>query len=308
MQTLLWTEKYRPKTLGEIAGQEGFVQDAQRWVSNPENMPNLLLFGLAGTGKTSAALVLAHEILKDDEADNFTEINASDDRKLEVVRTRIKEIASTRRMGDAPYKIILLDEMDGMTRDAQNSLKRLMERYSENCRFIITCNDVHKIISPLQSRCANYRFKLLDNKSMSAVLSNIVSEEQLSENITMSELTLFIEGLDGDLRRGITELQAAAASGISLGSLTTKLLQPYDNLLQKIVDKKYDDSLNEVHDMLKQSVDMNTVCINLHDCVVESDIEHDRKFKMLRVIGEAEWRSASMTPKVLASWMIGQMV
>ena len=137
---MLWTEKYRPKKLGDVVGQYNFTIDAESWVEQG-NMPNVLLYGIAGVGKTAAGMALANDILKDDVDNNFFEINASDDRRLETVRNQIKEIASTRKIGDAPFKIILLDEMDGMTKDAQNALKRIMERYSDNCRFIITCND-----------------------------------------------------------------------------------------------------------------------------------------------------------------------
>ena len=116
---MLWTEKYRPKYLEEIVGQEKFVSDARNWTS----MPNLLLYGPAGTGKTTAAGVIANMILKEHQQSNYFEINASDDRKLETVRTTIKEVASSMKVGDVPHKIVLLDEMEGMTPDAQTHLK-----------------------------------------------------------------------------------------------------------------------------------------------------------------------------------------
>ena len=152
---MLWTEKYRPNKIGEIVGQEHFVMDATTWIEEG-NMPNVLFFGNAGTGKTAAGIALAKGILGDSFKDNFVEVNASDDRRLEVVRTTIKTIAQSGTIGDAPFRIILLDELGGMTIDAQSALKRMAERYSNNVRFIITCNDRSKIIHPLQSRCANY--------------------------------------------------------------------------------------------------------------------------------------------------------
>ena len=280
---MLWTEKYRPTKLIQIRGQDEFVLDAESWIKDPSMMTNLLLHGVAGTGKTTAALVLAKTILGDESGGNFYEINASDDRKLEVVRTTIKEIATTRRLGDVPFKIVLLDEMDGMTRDAQNSLKRLMERYSENCRFIITCNHSQRIISPLQSRCANYRFHRLQAHHIRIVLETILQTEEINTVNTL-ELEAFIEGLSGDLRRGITELQAAVASNTPLLRQSEKLLRPYEELLKLVLFNKHEEALEEVHKMLHKSLSMNEICINLHDSIVKGDMEHSRKFKLLRVI------------------------
>ena len=126
--------------------------------------------------------------------------------------------------------------------------------------------------------------------------------------VNESELEPFIEGLHGDLRRGITELQAAVSGRTSLLKQSQSLLEPYEKIIQMVENNEYDNANKEVHNLLYQAVDMKTVCVNLHDVVVGLDIQHTTKFKLLRVIGEAEWRSSNMTPKVLASWMIGQMM
>ena len=315
---MLWTEKYRPKKLSQLQGQTHFVIDAEHWVENKE-MPNLLLYGIAGTGKTTAALVLARSLLGKRAEGNFFEINASDDRKLETVRTTIKEIATTKKLGDVPFKIVLLDEMDGMTKDAQNALKRVMERYSDNCRFIITCNNRFKIIQPLISRCANYRFHRISNDAILDTLMKVLHNETQSKDVlngafkenfkvTPEELEPFIEGLHGDLRRGLTELQAATVSGTGLMKQTQMLLEPYEIILQLVNKNEHENALKEVHKLLYQSVEMKDVCVSLHDVIINSDMHHTQKFKLLRVVGESEWRSINMTPKVLASWMIGQMV
>jgi replication factor C small subunit len=266
------------------------------------------LYGQAGVGKTAAAVSLANEMLEGQTQGNFFEINASDDRRLEIVRTTIKEIASTVKIGDVPFKIILLDEMDGMTADAQNALRRLMERYHANVRFIITCNQRHKIIYPLQSRCANYLFTPLSNDLMYDVLQNILDKEGIT-HYEENEIRTFIYGFDGDLRRAITELQAATASDTPLTIQINRMLEPYDKLVVSILNNKYESSLSKCHEMLAQSIDMKTMCVGLHDSIVKNkEIETPIKFKLLRVVGEAEWRSTNMTPKVLASWMIGQMI
>lgn len=304
---MLWTEKYRPKTLSEITGQEHFVLDAETWVAE-KVMPNLLLSGVAGTGKTTAGIALAKDMLGNDFADNFFEVNASDDRKLETVRTRIKEIARTTTMGNSPFKICLLDEMDGMTKDAQNALKRIMERYSSNIRFIITCNDKHKIIFPLQSRCANYRFNLLDDKVILEILVNILDAEGLSGKFKIEELRRFIYAINGDIRRAITELQAVKSSGNSLVKQIETDLDEYAKAVHMLVEKD-SNVLEYIHNISYKGFTVKEICLGLHDVVVNSQgMDNALKFKFLKVIGEAEWRSTTMTPKVILSWLVGNLI
>ena len=301
---MLWTEKYRPKKLNEVIGQEHFVSDARGWVEE-NNMPNILLYGNPGNGKTGAGLVIGREILGDSFQDNFVEVNASDDRRLENVRTTIKNIAQSGTIGDAPFRIVLLDEMDGMTTDAQNALKRIMERYASNIRFIITCNDRNKIIFALQSRCANYHFKPLSNEAMMEVLSSILKVEEITR-FSQDELHSFIYAMNGDMRRAITELQAAKASNSTLKTQIDAGLNEYKKLLMKIVNKD-NFALSTIHDFLHNGFTIREICIGLHDAVIQTELESNVKFKILRTIGESEWRSTTMTPKVLASWLVSQL-
>lgn len=302
---MLWTEKYRPQHLRQIIGQHSFKLDAEGWVEI-NDMPNLLFYGSAGTGKTGAAYALANDILKEAVKSNFYEINASDDRRLETVRTKIKDIAQYKSIGDIPFKIILLDEMDGMTNDAQNALKRVMERYSSNVRFIITCNDRTKIIYPLQSRCANYYFATLSNEDIEDCLVKILKQEN-KDIPEKSKLVAFIGGYNGDLRRVITELQAVITSNGDLSKQITEGLLPYNNILSLILENKYESALESIYAEIYSGKPMKEICINLHDVITKTSLESNKKFKLLRVIGESEWRSQSMTPRVLASWMVGQL-
>jgi|TARA_R100001015_G_C4622648_1_gene180173 replication factor C small subunit len=301
---MLWTEKYRPKNLNEVIGQEHFVSDARGWVEE-NNMPNILLYGNPGNGKTGAGLVIGREILGDSFQDNFVEVNASDDRRLENVRTTIKNIAQSGTIGDAPFRIVLLDEMDGMTTDAQNALKRIMERYASNIRFIITCNDRNKIIFALQSRCANYHFKPLSNEAVLEVLTSILKAEEITR-FSQDELDSFIYAMNGDMRRAITELQAAKASNSTLKTQIDAGLNEYKKLLMKIVNKD-NFALSTIHDFLHNGFTIREICIGLHDAVIQTELESNVKFKILRTIGESEWRSTTMTPKVLASWLVSQL-
>lgn len=301
---MLWTEKYRPKKLSDVIGQEHFTSDARGWIEEG-NMPNVLFYGNPGNGKTGAGLVIGKEILGETFEDNFVEVNASDDRRLENVRTTIKNIAQSGTIGDAPFRIVLLDEMDGMTTDAQNALKRIMERYANNIRFVITCNDRNKIIFALQSRCANYHFKPLSNEAMLEVLSFILKAEEINR-FSQDELDSFIYAMNGDMRRAITELQAAKASNSTLKTQIDAGLNEYKKLLMKIVNKNTT-ALSTMHDFLHNGFTIREVCIGLHDAVIDTELESNLKFKILRTIGESEWRSTTMTPKVLASWLISQL-
>lgn len=301
---MLWTEKYRPNKLTEIIGQEHFNLDAIGWIEE-KNMPNLLLYGNPGNGKTGAGLVIAKEILGDAFQDNFIEVNASDDRRLENVRTTIKNAAQSGTIGGVPFRIVLLDEMDGMTTDAQNALKRIMERYANNVRFVITCNDRNKIIFALQSRCANYHFKPLSNEAILQVLQSILQREGINK-YSQNELDSFIYAMNGDMRRAITELQAAKASNSTLKTQIDIGLDEYNKLLMKIVNKN-NLALNSIHNLLHDGLSIREICIGLHDAVIKAELDNTLKFKFLRTIGESEWRSTTMTPKVLASWLIGQL-
>ena len=303
---MLWTEKYRPNKLNEIIGQNHFTMDAKAWIEE-RNMPNLLLFGNPGNGKTGAGLVIGKEILGDSFKDNFIEVNASDDRRLENVRTTIKNVAQSGTIGDAPFRIVLLDEMDGMTNDAQNALKRIMERYASNVRFIITCNDRNKIIFALQSRCANYHFKPLSNDAMLEVLNSILHREEITR-FSQDEIGSFIYAMNGDMRRAITELQAAKATDSTLNKQITIGLTDYNKILILIINKNTN-SLDRIHNLLHDGRTIREICVGLHDAVINySTLDHNTKFKILRTLGESEWRSNTMTPKLLASWLIGQLL
>ena len=303
---MLWTEKYRPSKLSDIVGQEHFVMDAETWIEE-KNIPNLLFYGRAGTGKTGAALALAKTILGNNTSDNFFEVNASDDRKLETVRTLIKQIAQSGTIGDVPFRICLLDEMDGMTNDAQNALKRIMERYASNIRFIITCNDRNRIIFPLQSRCANYHFKPLSKEVILEVIKGILANENINR-FSDEDLLPFIYSMNGDIRRAITEIQAAKSSNITLKKQSEMNLEEYVKIINLIMNKDTN-VLATLHDMIYMGRSVREICMGMHDSIIQSEgIDSNVKFKFLRTIGESEYRSTTMTPRVLISWLVGQLI
>lgn len=202
-----WTEKYRPKKLDEMVGQEEIVIRLKKYVSE-RNMPHLLFSGPPGVGKTTAAICLARELYGDAWRRNFLETNASDERGINVVREKIKDFARTRPFGEAEFKIIFLDEADALTPDAQNALRRTMEMYTTTCRFILSCNYSSKIIEPIQSRTAVFRFRPLTDKDVAKKLKFIAEREGLE--ITDEGMNALVYVAEGDLRRAENLLQACA--------------------------------------------------------------------------------------------------
>ena len=197
--------------------------------------------------------------------------------------------------------------MDGMTPDAQNALKRIMERYENNVRFIITANDRSRIIYPLQSRCANYFFSNLEKATILSLLQTILTNEQISNPPSEDDLGGFITYYNGDVRRTITELQAALASGLSLRKQSEKSLEKYDKILNLLIEGNHNKALEELHNALYSGKTVKDICNGLHEVIVNGEMEDNLKFKYLRAVGESEWRGNSMTPRVLVSWLVSQM-
>ena len=299
-----WTEKYRPHRLEDIRGQRKFVDDAKYWIEK-EDMPNVLIYGMGGTGKTTAGLILAKQFLKENFDTDFKEINASQDRKLDTIRDTISTFANLKSKNDVPFKVMLLDELDGMTKDSQRALKRTMER-AHNVRFIITCNDEHMVEYPIRSRCANYLFTPLNVNDMKDMLKAICLQEYV--NVEDDELIKFCETLNGDMRRAINELQASAFSNTSLSEKTKEFMNNYNEII-KLLNLK---QTSEAHELLLKEVflgrSVKEISNNLHQCVLDSELNRQDMFKSLAHIGEMEWRSRNMTPKILVSWFASQFM
>ncbi|CAL5218787.1 g509 [Coccomyxa viridis] len=208
-----WVDKYRPRTVADVAHQEEVVRALQKAMQS-SNLPHLLFYGPPGTGKTSTALALARQLYGPELAKaRVKELNASDERGISVVREKIKAFAAT-SVGQPvagypcpPFKLLILDEADAMTQDAQNALRRTMEAHSKVTRFIFICNYVSRIIDPLASRCAKFRFQPLHGGIMSARIAHICKEEGVTLEAGAMDTLGKVAG--GDMRKAITTLQSA---------------------------------------------------------------------------------------------------
>ena len=209
----IWTEKYRPSNLSEVVGQTPITGRLKNYVKE-RSMPHLLFAGPAGTGKTTCALALAKELFGELWKYNLHELNASDERGIDVVRGKIKEFARTAPLGEDGFKIIFLDEADALTGAAQAALRRTMEKYSRTCRFVMSCNFSSKIIDPIQSRCAVFRFRPLKAEDVERYLKFVAVKEELNIDKEAYESLTYLA--QGDLRRAINGLQMAAAANVDI--------------------------------------------------------------------------------------------
>lgn len=211
---MMWIEKYRPQKLDDIIGQEETKTRLKGFVES-RSLPHLLFAGPPGTGKTSTVITLATEIFgKGNVRGNLLELNASDDRGIDIIRNQVKDFAKTLPIGNAPFKIISLDEADALTSAAQHALRRTMERYVSSSRFVLLCNYPGKIIEPIQSRCSFFRFHRLDDKIIKKQIQSISKNEGVEFDNKGIEMLIRVS--NGDLRKAINILQATAATGKSV--------------------------------------------------------------------------------------------
>ncbi len=204
----IWTEKYRPKTFEEFKGQEKIAERVKAMVKQ-KNISNFLFVGPAGVGKSTLALVIARELFGESYRQNFLELNASNDRGIDVVRNTIKDFARTKAVGDVPFKIIFLDEADALTKEAQSALRRTMENFTNSTRFILSANYSSKLIDPIMSRCTVFRFKPLEKEQIKEIIGNIAKNEKIK--IGKAAIDALYEVSKGDVRRIENILQSCAA-------------------------------------------------------------------------------------------------
>ena len=290
----IWIEKYRPSRLVDIVGQDEVVERLSSYVKSG-NLPHLLFTGSAGVGKTTAAVTLAKEFYKDSFQMNFREMNASDERGIDVVRNQIKQFARTTPLGDATFKILFLDEADALTTDAQAALRRTMETYAQTCRFILSCNYSSKIIDPIQSRCAIYRFKPLGAEAVKKEVRRIAGKEGLS--ITPGAMDAIVYIAQGDMRKAINALQGGAIISTTIDEkmiyAITSTARPdeINELLGLSLGGDFDAAESLLNQLLhERGIAPNELINQCYRALVKRDMDRSLKVQLIDHIGETDFR------------------
>jgi len=293
-ETEIWTEKYRPSAFDEVVGQQEIIKRVKSLVQ-AMNIPHLLFAGPAGTGKSTLALIIVKQLFGDRWRDNYLELNASDERGIDVVRQKVKDFARTKAIGNVPFKVIFLDEADALTREAQQALRRTMESFTNTCRFIMSCNYSSRIIDPIQSRCVVFRFKLLEKKDVTTRVRFIADREKLI--LSNDALDTLYEVSEGDCRKAINLIQATASISPSITSEMINMIastsRPKD--IKIVLDYALAGDFINARDklldvMLKESISGTDIVKAIQKEIWALQIEPDIKVKLTEKTGEAEFR------------------
>lgn len=290
----IWIEKYRPKILDEVVGQDEIIERLKAYVKT-KNVPHLMFAGPAGTGKTTSAIALAKELYKDSWKQNFIELNASDERGIAIIRGKIKDFARTAPIGNADFKIIFLDEADSLTSDAQSALRRTIEKYTRICRFILSVNYSSKIIEPIQSRCSVFRFSSIKEADIKKYLRKIATAEKLQITDDGLETLIFISR--GDLRKAINVLQVGASVNKKITAEllyeTSATAKPEDvkELINTALSGNFMAARTKLYDLLiKYGLSGEDIIKQIHQNIFDLAIPDESKVRLIEKSGETEFR------------------
>ncbi|PVD39041.1 hypothetical protein C0Q70_01668 [Pomacea canaliculata] len=295
---LPWVEKYRPAHLDDLISHKDIISTISRFVKE-ERLPHLLFYGPPGTGKTSTILAIAKQIYTPKELSSMVlELNASDDRGIGIVRGQILNFASTRTIFKSGFKLVILDEADAMTKDAQNALRRIIEKFTENTRFCIICNYLSKIIPALQSRCTRFRFGPLKTDQMIPRLRHVISQEGIS--VTEDGMKALVTLATGDMRRALNILQSTsmAFDEVNEENVYTCVGHPLRRDIENIVKWVLNDGFKEAYSNIVQvkmakGLALQDILTEIHAYIHRIELPVSVRLQLLTKMADIEYRLAS---------------
>jgi replication factor C small subunit len=313
LANLMWSEKYRPKKLSEVVNQKEIVKGIGNLIKSPD-IPHMLFAGPAGVGKTTSALCIAMELLGEEWRKNSLELNASDERGIKMVRERVKEFAASVKLAtDKEFgkpKIIILDEADEMTPEAQTALRRIIEDSARTTRFIIICNYLSQIIEPIQSRCVVFRFTRLPKEEVIDHLQAICEKEKVKyEEKAIAQI---FDATRGDLRHSINIMQAAAGMGsVSAANVTAAVglsgRSKVGEVLRLALGGKFNEARAKLLE-LTQVYGMSETDFMKYANQEAYDIKIERPDEFAAIMAEYDYRlAAGAHPEIQLSALLAQL-
>lgn len=289
----IWTEKYRPQKLSDMINQKHIVGRLQFFVKN-NSLPHMLFSGPPGVGKTTAAVAMAKEFFGEFWHDNYLELNASDERGIDVIRVKVKDFARTQPLGGS-FKLIFLDEADALTKDAQQALRRTMEKFSNTCRFILSCNYPSKIIEPIQSRTVVFRFKSFTDEDIFKMVESVAKNEGLSPK--KEGLFALVELSNGDARAAINLLQSVSSTSPDFGkqevydSASSAKPEEVSLMLDTALSGNFSGARKYMMQLLvNKGFSADLILKAVHKEIVSLKMDDQTKAELINIIGEIEFR------------------
>nr|XP_002739068.1 PREDICTED: replication factor C subunit 5-like [Saccoglossus kowalevskii] len=299
-RNLPWVEKYRPNKLEELISHADILSTIDRFIKE-DRLPHLLFYGPPGTGKTSTILAVAKQLYSPKEFNSMVlELNASDDRGIGIVRGPVLSFASTRTIFKSGFKIVILDEADAMTNDAQNALRRVIEKFTENTRFCLICNYLSKIIPAIQSRCTRFRFGPLDNQQMVPRLEHVIQQERV--DVTEDGMNALVTLANGDMRKSLNILQSTSMAYDVVNEVNVytcvghPLKEDISNIVNWMLNEDFTTAYNNILDLKTlKGLALQDILTEVHKFIHKVELPTKVRIKLLDKMAEIEYNLTAGT-------------